>query len=75
MVSFLLNPPAAQPPYRAGKINSGGFKPTVSKGYTRLFLPARFLLIFGRVVSLAHKGFYPPSTTGRPTDVCLFGAA
>jgi|APSaa5957512535_1039671.scaffolds.fasta_scaffold109538_3 hypothetical protein len=75
MVSLIVKPPGAQPPYRAGRINSGGFKPALGKGYTRLFQPVRFLVIFGRVVSLTHKGFYPPSTTGRPTDVCLFGAA
>ena len=75
MESFLLYPPAALPPYRAGTINTGGFKATVSRGLSRLFEPARFLTIFGRVVSLAHKGFYPPSTTGRPTDVCRLRAA
>ena len=75
MESFLLYPPDAQPPYRAGKINLGGFKPTVTNGLSRLFLPARFLPYFGRVVSPTQQGFYPPSTTGRPTDVCRFRAA
>jgi hypothetical protein len=75
MPSFLLYPPDAQPPYRAGTIKLGGFKPTVGKGYTRLFLPARFFAKFGRVVSLTQQGFDPPSTTGRPTGVCRFRAA
>jgi hypothetical protein len=75
MESFLLYPPAALPPYRAGKIKLGGFKPTVSKGLSRLFQPARFLAKFGRVVSLTQQGFDPPSTTGRPTGVCRFRAA
>jgi len=74
MESFLLYPPAAQPPCRAGREKTGGFKPRLSKGYTRLFLPARFLAKFGRVVSLTQQGFYPPSTTGRPTDVFRLGA-
>ena len=75
MVSFLLYPPAAQPPYRAGWIKQGGLHPKRSKGLSRLFQPARFLTNLGRVVSLTQQGFYPPLTTGRPTDVCHFRAA
>jgi len=75
MVSFLAKPPEPSRPRRAGKIETGGFKPTVSKALSRLFLPARFLAKFGRVVSLTQQGFYPPSNTGRPTDVCRFRAA
>ncbi len=75
MKSFLLYPPAAQPPYRAGRIKSGGLYPKHSKALSRLFKPARFLAILGRVVSLTQQGFYPPSTTGRPTDVCRIRAA
>ena len=75
MESISVNPSKTSRPCRAGTIKSGGFKPALRKGYTRLFQPARFLAKLGRVVSLTHKGFDPPSTTGRPTDVCRFRAA
>ena len=75
MVSFIVKPPEPSRPYRAGKIKTGGLYPTVSKGLSRLFLPVRFLAKFGRVVSHAQQGFYPPSITGRLTDVCRFRAA
>lgn len=75
MRSFCVKPPEPSRPTRAGKIKQGGLYPKHSKGLSRLFLPARFLTKFGRVVPLTQQGFDPPSTTGRPTDVCRFRAA
>ncbi len=75
MVSFIVKPPEPCRPSRAGWIKQGGLYPKHSKGLSRLSQPARFFAKFGRVVSLTQQGFDPPSTTGRPTDVCLFRAA
>ena len=75
MVSFSVKPPEPCRPNRAGKIKLGGLHPILSKGLGRLFLPARFLAKFGRVVSLTQQGFDPPSINGRLTDVCRFRAA
>ena len=75
METFSVKPPKASRPVRAGKNKTGGFKPTVIKGYTRPFQPAQFLAFFGRVQTHSQQGFYPPSTTIRLTDVCRFRAA
>ena len=75
MVSFSVKPPKPCRPNRAGKKKIGGLYPILSKGLSRLFLPAHVLANFGRVVSLTQQGFYPPSNSGRPTDVCRFRAA
>jgi hypothetical protein len=75
MASFIVKPPEPSRPSRAGAILAGGFKPIVSKAYTRPFLAARFLTKFGRVQTHSQQGFHPPSTTGRLTDVCRFRAA
>ena len=75
MVSFSVKPPEPSRPRRAGKIETGWLYPTLSKVLSRHFLPARFLAKFGRVVSLTQQGLYPPSNTGRPTDVCRIRAA
>jgi hypothetical protein len=75
MVTFIVKPPEPSRPCRAGKTKLGWLYPLRSKALTRLFQPARFFAKFGRVVSLTQQGFYPPLTTGRPTDVCHFRAA
>ncbi len=75
MVTFIVKPPKPCRPNWAGWLKQGWLHPLLSKALTRLFQPARFLTILGRVVSLTQQGFDPPSTTGRPTDVCPFWAA
>jgi hypothetical protein len=75
MVSFFVKPPEPCRPHWAGKIKLGWLYPLCSKALIRLFQPARFSTNLGLVVSLTQWGFDQPSTTGRPTDVCLFQAA
>ncbi len=75
MTSRRVKPPKTSRPSRAGKENSGGFKPTLSKGLSRFFQPVQNSDDSGRVQTHAQQGFHPPSTTIRLTDVSRFRAA
>ena len=75
MVTFSVKPPRTSRPNRTGTKIMGGFKPILSKGYTRLFQPVQILAFFGRVQTRTQQGFYPSTTRIRPTDVCRFRAA
>ena len=75
MVSISVNPSKTSRPSRMGKIYSDGFKPALSKGYTRLFQPVLISAYFGRVQTRTQQRLHPSAITGRPTDVCLFWAA
>ncbi len=75
MTSVHVKPPKTSRPSRAGKENSDGFKPALSKGLSRLFQPVQNSDYSGRVQTHAQQGFHPSSTTIRLTDVCPFRAA
>jgi hypothetical protein len=75
MVSFTVKPSKPSRPSWTGRKKMDGFKPLLSKGYTRLFQPVQFLAFFGRVKTHTQQRFYPSTINGRPTDVCRFRAA
>lgn len=75
MAGTSVKPPKSTRPLWTGRPKTGGFKPALTKGFTRLFLPVHFFNCFGRVQSHAQQGFYPSTPNVRLTDVCRFRAA
>ena len=75
MAGTSVKPPKSTRPLWTGRPKTGGFKPALTKGFTRLFLPVQFFTQIGRVQTRAQQQFHPSTTRIRLTDVCRLRAA